>query len=78
MNRLIDLGPDDYELCKKALNPGGDLTPADSLGRQQWCESIVTIWEDCVRAEYDPVAHITVWEDATATHWPGRLGQADL
>ena len=33
---------------------------------------MVALWEDCVR-DHGPVAHVTLWEDGTATGWPGGL-----
>ncbi len=77
MDWLMDIGPEDYRICKDALTRD-EPHPAHSLAAKRWgdqagWEVVVDLWEEAVR-DRGPIAHMIVWEDQTITVWPGEPG----
>lgn len=76
---ILDIGPGDYELCRQALADMGAsksssarVAAALHIGDNEVWSQVVEIWESNT-AKHGEIAHITVYNDGTATIWPGSL-----
>jgi hypothetical protein len=78
MDYLLDIGPGDYEMCKKALDdiangiPSADRVIALSkFLTREVLNAVILLWEDTQGQIEGEVAHVTMWDDGTATVWIG-------